>query len=666
MLISTLKNTISNRGIGFLFLCLLVAPFFIFGCNNNVVARQGSVKGRVETVMGAALEGAKAVWVGDESCYDYTDELGAYYIEGVSFGLQQFRVERLGYNDTFFECRVYSGSTSEATAVTMGSKSFDYLDINVAQISSSHAIITWKTTDYTYGMVQYGVTDSLGSAVKESELSYSTTHSVKLVNLAPETIYYFRIVSSRENQPSESSNISTFGTISSLEDNYPPTTPAGVEVSLSNNPGEAVVFWQPVYDSDLKGYKIFRGEAKLGTFSQVGESIIPKGQERLVDKSVVPGKKYFYRVIAVDDAGNESGYNGETEGIVIPGNITSEVRWTVANSPYVLKGDIKVTEFGHLRIDDGVKVLVDTLDRVNMGYEPNKIELVVNGALTTEMGPSKITFASAETTPGKGLWQGILVDNSMGGQVSLKNLVVSDAVEGIKIKGSSDVTLNDVRVVNCHKGLVSAGSTNVSLSRLSTERCEVGAEFSHNTNLSLVDSTFMKPAQGVVSENNAGLTVMGCNFVDFTGTGLSSEEASGIVRFSNNLFVSSSALGMKIKALSPLVEYNSFDTPYGIFVTSGGPVIRKNLFMARSSIFGEGRIGIEYSSATEVPVGPNNMADFEIEQAYVGCAPTGDSTWAQVLLMKESNGKPYDYRLRQDFPDSDDPWGMKRDYIVGE
>jgi hypothetical protein len=648
-------------------LCLLLAPIFIFGCsNNNVVARQGSMGGKIETVMGLGLEGSKVIWLGDESCYSYTDDQGSYHIDGISFGLQQFRVERLGYNSVIFECRIYSGATSSASTVTLGSKSFDYLDIVVSQVSSSHAIITWKTTDYTYGMVQYGTTESLGSAVKESDLAYSTTHTVKLTNLSPESIYYFRIVSSRENQPSETSSISTFGTISSLEDNYPPTTPSSVEVSLSGNPGEAIVFWQPVYDRDLKGYKIYRGEAKQGTFSQIGDSTIPKGQERYTDKSVVPGKKYYYRVIAVDEAGNESGYNGETEGIVIPGNITSEVRWTAMNSPYVLKGDLRVTEFGHLIIDDGVKVLVDSIDRVNMGYEAGLVELVVSGGLTTHSGPSKITFASAETTPGRGSWQGILIDNSLGGRVSLENLVVSDAVEGIKIKSSADVSLHDVRVINCNKGLVSANSSQVSVSKIKTERCSVGVELSYNTSFTLVDGTFVRPEQGIVSEGNAGLSVVGCNFLDYSGAGVISEEGSGIIRFTNNLFVSATALGMRVKGLSPVIEYNTFDTPYGIYVSSGSPSIMKNLFMARKSVFGEGRICIEYGSDSGVLVGPNNVEDFSVEQAYVGCGATADSSGLPVILMMESNGNAYDYRLRQDFPDSDDPWGMNRDYIVGE
>ncbi len=661
-----LKNSLKT-----LTLLFIIAISFVFGCGNNVVARQGSVKGTVESVMGNKIEGAKVTWHGDDSCHSYTDELGNYYIDGVSFGLQAFKVERLGYNPTSFECRIYSGSTSEAAPVTMGSKSFEYLDIKVIAVSSSHAEISWKTTDYTYGMIQYGITDSLGSAVKESAPVYSTNHSVKLTNLSPEKTYYFRIVSSRENQPSETSTTHSFTTVSTLEDNYPPNAPAGVEVALNGKPGEVAVFWQKVFDEDLKGYKIFRGESKLGTFAQISDRLIPKGEEKYTDRSVEPGKKYYYRVVAIDEAGNESGYNAATEGLLVPGRIANDVYWTAANSPYVLKGDLVVTEFGHLHINSGVKLLVEGTDQINLGENPDKIELIVSGGLTMDDGAVNAVFAANKTNAKNDWWQGVFVNNSSTGAVKINNLTVSDAKEGIRIKNSENVLVNNITAINCQVGVKSSNSSDVRLGEIRTKRCAIGAELENNRDLKLEASTFISPTIGVKSENNKNINIAGCNFLDYSDTGLISEESVEAAKrseFSNNLFVSSIGTGIKNRKHSPLISYNTFDSPYGIFVTSGRPTIEKNIFMARESVFAEGKICVEFRSPEgSLPtIGPNNVFDFTQANAYVGCEATADSTEVRVQLMKEYTGKAYDYRLREDHPDSDDPWGVKRDYLVDD
>lgn len=661
--ITRLKELITSQ---LLMLIVVLVSLGVIGCNNtNVMPREGSLQGKVLTISGIPLEGATVRWSADSSIFAYTDENGEYFINNISFGTQSFVVEREGYKNRSFSVSIYSGMTSSSDDVFIESKSFDYSDIVVDSVSSSHAVISWKTTDYTYGMIEYGETQSFGSAVKESDQLYSTTHSVKLPNLSPEKLYYFRIVSSRQNQPAETSVTKTFSTISVLEDNSPPTTPNGVDTALNGEPGKAVVFWSPIFDSDLKGYKIYRSEYKNGSYQSLENRIIPKGQERYTDSTVIPGKKYYYRVTSIDQAGNESGFNSNSEGIVIPGRVISEIRWTVANSPYILKGDITVTEFGILRIDDGVKVLIDTTDAVNTGINPDKIEITVSGSIITSSGPAKVIFASNTPNPNKSSWQGIIIDNSRTKENILENITISDATEGLKIKNSDSGVYSGIEIQNCNKAFVCQSSTNISVNNLRTKRCSIGAELLNNTDISISESTFMHPEIALNSEANNGINISGCNFLEYTQHGISSNESGGIISFNNNLFVSPTATAMLIKSGNAVIENNTYDSPYAIQIVKDLPLIRKNLIMAKRSVFGSGKIGIEYQYSYTTPeFGPNNIQDFSSENAYVGCTPSIDSTQAAVLLMKDYNGEPYDYRLRQDFPTSDDVWGIQRDQII--
>jgi fibronectin type 3 domain-containing protein len=81
-----------------------------------------------------------------------------------------------------------------------------------------------------------------------------------------------------------------------LEITVVPATPqasAYVELSWAINP-----------EADLAGYLVYRGDAEDAPGERVSMETLPSPTFR--DISVLPGRRYFYRVSAVDRAGNES------------------------------------------------------------------------------------------------------------------------------------------------------------------------------------------------------------------------------------------------------------------------------------------------------------------------------------------------------------------------
>lgn len=664
---SVIKKQI-RKGLA-IFSVLIVSTILLgmIGCSSNsVTPREGSISGKITNISGKAVEDALVSWAYDRTRWCLTDANGAYYIDGIGFGDQDFLVESFGYRTATFKASIFSGQNTAAGEVKIEAKSFDYLEIKVGEVSATHAVISWKTTDYTNGLIEYGETDALGRVVREETGVYATTHSIKITGLTAAKTYYLKVIANREGRAAETSSLQTLNTLSTLEDKTPPNPPAGIEAALTGTPGQIAVFWAASSDTDLKGYKVYRSELANGVFSVASNMLIAKGQEKFTDYTVTAGKKYFYRVTALDQAGNESGFNNMAS-MMVPGNIATEVRWTRANSPYIVAGDITVSETGKLYIDAGVEVLIAETDGLRSGNQ-NLVEFNVSGAIIASAGSGlPVVFASARVNPDKGMWQGLALSNSEDGSCTLINVNISDAVYGIHINKSTG-QFSQIAVSNSTTGLVCENTSGVTIDRVTTKRCSTGMEVRNNSSLMISGCSLVHPTTGINSQSNDGLKIIACNFLEYTDAGLISNESGGIVEFIDNLFVSPIGTGLKILQQSVLAEYNTFDTPYAVQITSGNSTVRKNLIMADRSVFGAGKKGIEHLAGTLplIKFGPNNLQGFASDTAYIGCEATADSKTDDVLLMKELSGDTYDYRLRQAYPSLSDPWGIRRETIPFE
>ena len=94
-------------------------------------------------------------------------------------------------------------------------------------------------------------------------------------------------------------------------DEVPPAAPLNVSaVADEAEFGRVVVTWSvPQADSDrgeltgLSGYAVFRSEETTDSFVRVGETTVAQFEDSGLSESTT----YFYTVVAIDDAGNESG-----------------------------------------------------------------------------------------------------------------------------------------------------------------------------------------------------------------------------------------------------------------------------------------------------------------------------------------------------------------------
>jgi hypothetical protein len=91
-------------------------------------------------------------------------------------------------------------------------------------------------------------------------------------------------------------------------DVFPPAAPVGLEITVipatQQAPAYVELSWAIGAEGDLAGYSVYRGDAEDAPGERVSTEILPSPTFR--DISVLPGRRYYYRVSALDRAGNES------------------------------------------------------------------------------------------------------------------------------------------------------------------------------------------------------------------------------------------------------------------------------------------------------------------------------------------------------------------------
>lgn len=657
-----MRSFLRNNAMAAVLFCLGALAALI-GCeaDNSVTPREGELQGTVYSKSGTVLSNVLVSWTYDPTRWGRSGDDGVFHISGIGFGEQEFVATRSGYRAKTFRAAVYSNAVSVISNVTMETSSFDYQDITVADYSSTHAVITWKTTDYTNGLVEYGTSDSFGSYVNEPAGQYATTHSVTISGLKPDQQYYFRIVASRQGRESETSASGAFSTLAPLDDTTVPVPPSGTSIAVDGTPNQVVIFWAPNAENDLKGYRIYRSELPSSGYAMVSDTLIAKGQERYTDTSVRTGMKYYYRVSAVDQAGNESGPS-EIVSMLVPGEITGTVTWTLANSPFVIPGDITVTDIGTLKIDPGVVVKMSDSDVLRTN-DTGKVEILVTGGVLIASTSSEqpIIFTSERPTPSAGDWGGISIADSADATTALCGVTIAYAATGLKLENAAG-HFQKVILDHCSVGAHIVSCTDLTLNASRVLYTPDGVKATDNTRLSITNSTFSHGVTGIDASRNEASTYSGNNFFDLSGVGLSCADTAGSISITNNLFVAKTGLGLRISDQPPTVDYNTFDAAYGIQVVNGVPMIRKNILVAGTSFTGQGFKGIEnLGGQTTPPVfGPNNVYGFPAGKDHIGCASEPGSLASSPLFVRDFTGDTYDYRLQQAFPSTGDQWGIQR------
>jgi hypothetical protein len=185
-------------------------------------------------------------------------------------------------------------------------------EVNVKDITDTRATICWITNELSTSEVFYGTSAKSYTNTSGEDCTFVTTHTIRLVNLQPQTKYFFKVVSRTTSGEKIESDEGVFITKKQFVNN-PPTTPAkpfGPNVGAKNYPAE---FYTSAIDpdGDLVRFIFDWGDGQTTTTEYVysGDLIVSSHSWQ------EPGT-YRIKVKAEDDSGSISNESDSTEIVV--------------------------------------------------------------------------------------------------------------------------------------------------------------------------------------------------------------------------------------------------------------------------------------------------------------------------------------------------------------
>jgi parallel beta-helix repeat protein len=249
-------------------------------------------------------------------------------------------------------------------------------------------------------------------------------------------------------------------------DTLPPAVPGGIRAIGRDRSVE--LSWFKSADKDIGQYRVYRSNTPLTGFQEVGKTELTLFK----DPNLTNETPYFYRIAAVDLAGNESKPSDSfrstpvTPGPTrVKGLIQENVTWFAGASPYIIEDSVTVEARATLTIEPGTAIR-------SLGGG-----VVVSGKLVAQGDPKNMTVFEP-AAPG-GEWKGILFQGTQNEESSVQYAKISGAQAGITCLSSSPLIL--------------------------------GNDLSKNRVGLRVQESFSKPrVQGnVISANTAGVEILG-------------------------------------------------------------------------------------------------------------------------------------------------------------
>jgi peroxiredoxin len=167
----------------------------------------------------------------------------------------------------------------------------------ILSTTETGATITWETDEPATSQVNYGETETYGSSTTP-DTNLSTSHSVKLTGLDPNTTYYFKVIS----KDAAGNEITAEGELKTLAtaDETPPTI-SGVNVSNITE-SSAIITWTTNEPAT--------SQVEYGETETYGASTTPD-TNLTISHSVTltgldDGTTYNFHVISKDSSGNEA------------------------------------------------------------------------------------------------------------------------------------------------------------------------------------------------------------------------------------------------------------------------------------------------------------------------------------------------------------------------
>lgn len=268
------------------------------------------------------------------------------------------------------------------------------------------------------------------------------------------------------------------------------------------------------------------------------------------------------------------------------GKLVGALRWTKAESPYVIIQDLEIPAGSSLTLEPGVVVRFKPNLNDQKGLRPFDLELVVRGLLTAQGADGDSVYLTSDAVDvNRGDWSGIVVPEA-GGKVVLDRTVIEFANQGIFSRwGDVQVTRSQFRSCSM-AGIQLQQSTGRITRSIITDNGNFGGT-----------------GKGIYLIECPDVLVEG-NLVIGNQNGLALERGSNS-RVVNNLFSLCLSYGITVAGSDPeLTRNNITQNEYGIYLYGNSrPRVRDN------NIFQNGSWEVKVGEYSKLADGKNQLLD---------------------------------------------------------
>jgi hypothetical protein len=283
---------------------------------------------------------------------------------------------------------------------------------------------------------------------------------------------------------------------------------------------------------DLKGYKVFRSEQPLSGYSEIGSVELNSFE----DRTAMPEKVYYYRVVAFDHTGNESEIQDAVraslmtkEPVMLSGEIKKD---TVLSGIYIVKDAFAIQKGLSLTIEPETRVMFD-----------ENASLMVFGKFIVNGKESPVEFISS----GGKKWKGVIVD---GGNIMMNGFRIKNANVGLSAKNSEGIIENGV-ITDSDIGILISGTPSITVKNIAVSGNKTGIEL-QKTDAKIFVSNIFQNETGIAINGFSG-DIKDSNIFD-NSLNISSES---MVKIDPNYLGSINTDEMKIKGVAITKVYDN-------------------------------------------------------------------------------------------------------------
>jgi hypothetical protein len=597
----------------------------------------GSLEGRVYNLNGDVVPNAQVYSLFNELEKANTKLDGSFYISELPAGKNRIVTVHQDYSlgETVVDVVANQHVRLEKIVLESASQSQKISETQVESVSSTTAVLVWKTYKPFRCRIEYGETRGYGTVREEN--AAGSGHRFTLVDLIPETIYHARVGFYDEDSSYRFSVDIPFKTSSPDS----PAPPARIAVTGIPTFGVIDLEWDASPTGTVNGYRLYR-RVNNASWTVVANADFGPNSRTFSDRTASGGMYFEYGVSALDANTAESDLT-KTARVFMPGYIQADVYLTASDSPVLMTADLIIAPGATLHVGAGVEFQVAASDAFQLGKDPEMVEILVQGRILfngTEANP--IRFSPLNGIGKRDYWGGITIYDGGTGQSEVAFTHLSGCAGFALLAEGAEASFHDVMISFCNSGIrvmqVPSFPTierctirDVASTAVAFDRCRVFT-FSENS----------------ITEAGLGLLVVSDpdqNRIRIHENTISTldDALHGTFRWAsirNNLLISRRGTGVRmLEAVDDAnyLDHNTIDAVVGVWIDKGLPTIENNVIIDLKE---DGEYGIRYTPTGNPQFPYNNLYGFT--QAYLGCAAGEMATALEPDFRYET---PFLYRF---------------------